>query len=126
LRIRYGSFHVKKEGINQHPFVLLLIIFCIPLLVGGVSGKLLDGSMRVINVRTENATVHIKDPYNKYVKQLGVLSEKSSFGNNFIKLKNITILLNGVGKHYVLRVRTKKNQSVKLVIPQEYINVGVR
>ncbi len=98
----------------------------IPLLVGGVSGKLLDGSMRVINVRTENATVHIKDPYNKYVKQLGVLSEKSSFGNNFIKLKNITILLNGVGKHYVLRVRTKKNQSVKLVIPQEYINVGVR
>ena len=34
-----------------------------PLAVGGVSGQLLDGAMRLARVRIEGALIHVKPPY---------------------------------------------------------------
>jgi hypothetical protein len=62
----------RLARLNNFQPVALGIILVIPLLIGGVSGKLLDGAMRLANVRADTATIHIKEPYVKFAKINGV------------------------------------------------------
>ncbi|MBD2783996.1 hypothetical protein ID858_07990 [Xenorhabdus sp. DI] len=60
-------------------------LLVIPLVIGGVSGKLLDGAMRLANVRTNATVEHIKEQYVKYATEYGLKGKKSDFGSEYAK-----------------------------------------
>lgn len=111
---------LKKFSSNQMFFIAILLI--LPLVIGGVTGKLLDGTMRLANIRTEAAVIHIKEPYAKYAQEYGLKGEKSNLGAEYSKFSNVTILFNGFGKNVVMEVK-KPEGAVSFVIPADQMYI---
>ena len=113
-----------KRKADFQPF-LLGGILVIPLLIGGVSGKLLDGAMRLANVRADTAIVHLKEPYVKYAAEYGIEGVQSNFGSEYSKFENTSILFNGFGKNIVIEVMGSDGR-VSLVIPSDHAYIVQR
>ncbi|MDZ7320155.1 hypothetical protein N4G41_00715 [Kosakonia sacchari] len=111
---------LKKLSSNQPFFIAILLI--LPLVIGGVTGKLLDGTMRLANIRTEAAVVHIKEPYAKYAEEYGLKGEKSNLGTEYSKFSNVSILFNGFGKNVVMENK-KPGGVVQFVVPADQVYV---
>lgn len=111
---------IKSRQLKQNQKIILLSLILVPLLIGGVSGKLLDGAMGLSNVRTEKVTVHIKKPYLEYVSTYGLTKLVSSIGKDYGKFEKINILFNGFGKNVVIKSNSATVTS-NIVIPNEYI-----
>lgn len=107
-----------KQLTDFQPF-LLVVILVVPLLIGGVSGKLLDGAMRLANVRDDTVVVHLKEPYVKYASEHGLKGGESNFGTEYSKFEKASILFNGFGKNSVIEF-LGSNGRVSLVIPSDY------
>lgn len=112
----------RLAGLAEFQPILLGIILMVPLVIGGVSGKLLDGAMRLANVRADSAVIHIKEPYMTYASEHGLKGEKSSFGSEFIKFNEAAVLFNGFGKHAVIQAGGKESV-VSLAIPSTHIYI---
>lgn len=107
-----------KRLAAYQPFILGTILF-VPLLIGGVSGKLLEGAMRLANVKADGAIIHLKEPYIKYATEHGLKGLQSNFGNGYSKFENISILFNGFGKDIVIEAMGTDGP-VSLVIPSDH------
>ena len=110
-----------KRMADFQPF-LLGVILVVPLLIGGVSEKLLDGAMRLVNVRDDAVVVHLKEPYVKYAAEYGLKGEQSNFGSEYAKFENATILFNGFGKNIVVEALVAERR-VSLVIPSDHVYI---
>lgn len=98
------------------------LILLMPLLIGGISGKLLDGAMRLANIRTDAAVVHIKEPYTKYAEEHGLNGNKSNFGDDYAKFDNVSILFNGIGKNIVIEMKGS-DRIFSMVIPSDDVHI---
>ncbi|MCT8468466.1 hypothetical protein KZO85_07755 [Chromohalobacter canadensis] len=103
--------------------IFLGILLVLPLLIGGVSGKLLDGAMRLANVRSDQVTVHIKKPYVKYADEHGFKGSESRFGADYSKFENSSVLFNGFGKNVVIELYDEGMAPEKLVIPSDHVHI---
>ena len=113
-----------KRLVDFQPFLLGMILV-VPLLIGGVSGKLLDGAMRLANVRADAAVVHVKEPYVKYAAEFGVKGQQSNFGSDYSKFEKTSILFNGFGKNIVIEVEGKDGRAT-LVVPSDHAYIVQR
>lgn len=106
--------------LKKHQKILVIVIMIIPLLLGGVSGKLLDGAMRLSNVKEDKVTVHIKKPYLEYVAEHKIKANKSNLGKEYGTFENMNVLFNGFGKNVVL-TQSGIDNPINLVIPSDHI-----
>lgn len=112
----------RLKNLNSAQPFIVVIFLTLPLLVGGVTGKLLDGAMRLANIRKEATVVHIKKPYVTYAFEYGLAGEKSIFGSEYSKYKDATILFSGFGRNIVIEMK-KTTGTVSLVIPSDYVYI---
>lgn len=113
----------KAERLRSHQLLLLIVIISTPLFIGGVTGKLLDGAMRLANVRTEKAVVHIKEPYITYASESGVTGSKSNFGEKYTRIEDVIVLFNGFGGDVVIKAKSESNNYVNLTIPADHVYI---
>ena len=122
------SIEEKNEKISKlktFQLATIFIIFLLPLLVGGVSGKLLDGAMRLANVREDQVNVHIKKPYSELLVTSGITPKQSPMGKDYSLFSNVNILINGIGVNTVIAI-SAKNSYRKWSIPKSSIYVETR
>lgn len=112
----------RLRNLNSTQPFLVVIFLTLPLLVGGVTGELLDGAMRLANIRKDVAVVHIKEPYVTYAVEYGLIGEKSAFGSDFSKYRDITILFDGLGRNVVIEMK-KATGTVSFAIPSDHIYI---
>jgi hypothetical protein len=111
--------------LKQHQKILAVVILFIPLLFGGVSGKLLDGAMRLSNVKEDKATIHVKKPYIKYVEEHNIKAKESNLGKDYGTFENMSILFNGFGKNAVL-IQNGVDKPINIIIPNDHLIVVQR
>lgn len=116
----------KAERLRSHQLLLMIVIVSTPLFIGGVSDKLLDGAMRLANIRTEKAVVHIKEPYITYASESGVTGSKSNFGEKYTRIEDVIILFNGFGGNVVIKAKSGSNNYVNLTIPADHVYIIAR
>lgn len=116
----------KAERLRSHQLLWLIVIVSTPLFIGGVSDKLLDGAMRLANVRTEKAVVHIKEPYITYASESGVTGSKSNFGEKYTRIEDVNVLFNGFGGNVVIKAKSGSNNYVNLTIPADHVHIIAR
>ena len=125
LELKNSITDDESERLKHLTYVQSLVLGVVvvtPLLIGGVSGELLDGAMRLANVRTDSAVVHIKEPYVKHATEYGLKGKKSNFGNEYSKFEGASILFNGLGKNIVVEMRGS-NGNIMLVVPSDHAHV---
>ena len=112
------------SGFVQH--VLLLILLLSPISMPDIYGlhnigEFIDKTMEIANIRIKNKDIYIKAPYGElFAANSG---NTTPVGNNFIILRNATILLNDIGGETLISYGDTKTAK-RLSIPSAYVSIG--
>lgn len=104
-------------------FSLATILF-VPLLLGGVSGQLLDAAMRAAHVRIDKPVVYVKEPYSVLLPKSLVSKDRIS-PKDFTAFDGTVVLFKGFGKTTVISF-SDGAVTRKLEIPNDQIIVEDR
>jgi len=98
----YGDLaQAKIKKLRKAQMLSLGLILIMPILLGGVTGQLLDGAMRQANIRIESATIFVKEPYASLVPSVK-RSKTQPLAMQYVKFDGILILSKGIGNMTVL------------------------
>ena len=84
-------------------------------------GQLTDKTMEMVGIRIKNKDIYIKAPYGELFSANS--GNTAPVGNNFIILKNATILLNDIGGETLISYGDAKTAK-RLSIPSAYVSIG--
>ena len=84
-------------------------------------GQFTEKTMEIVGIRIQNKDIYIKAPYG----ELFAANSRNTapVGNNFIILKNATILLNDIGGETLISYGDAKTAR-RLSIPSAYVSIG--
>lgn len=60
--------------------------------------ELLNGVMRLLKIRQESVTIHVKKPYAALIQHDGIPSKSSPLGDDYLQFQEAKILFSGIGK----------------------------
>ncbi|MFM5463735.1 hypothetical protein ACET66_06555 [Aeromonas simiae] len=89
------------EKLRQVQLFSLSIILVLPLLIGGVSGQLLDAAMRAANVRVEKPIIYVKEPYSSLLPKALTLKNRNA-PKGYTTFDGTVVLFKGFGKTTVI------------------------
>lgn len=103
------------------PILLLVPLFATDIFNFVNTGEVVDKTMEITGIRIKNKDIYIKAPYG----ELFAANSRSTapVGNNFIILKNATILLNDIGGETLISYGDAKTAK-RLSIPSAYVSIG--
>lgn len=113
-----------SEKLRTGQLFSLTTVLVVPLLLGGVSGQLLDAAMRAAHVRIEKPVVYLKEPYSALLPK-ALASKSSNSPKDFTAFDGTIILFKGFGKTTVISFPDGK-LTRKLEIPNDQIIVEDR
>ena len=113
-----------SEELRRMQLFTLATILIVPLLVGGVSGQLLDAAMRVAHVRIEKANIYIKEPYSSLLPDSLALKGRRT-PKEYAAYEDVLVLFKGFGKSTVITF-SDGDVSRKLEIPNDHIIIENR
>ena len=146
-RIKNSALHTEEkenvakigdvENLKKLQLFCLAIILFMPLVLGGVSGQLLDAAMRAAHVRIEKPVIYVKEPYSSLIPKSAAVSQNAS--NSSLLPKSVAatsqntpkeytafdktiVLFTGFGKTTVVSFQ-EEGATRKLEIPNDHIIV---
>ena len=120
LRADYGT-RDKISKLKVARWAAPLLIVSTPLVAGGVTGEVLDASMRAAKIRIESPVIYVKQPYSSLMpKALANAALPSPSG--YVVYKGVRVLFHGFGTVTVLAFKEGQRHRT-LDIPNEYIIV---
>lgn len=112
------------ENAKKTKWTLLALIFIIPLLFSGVSGRVLDAGMRFSNLNMGVSSVLVKPPYDKAIPKKYKDEHPVYAEEGFVAFKDIDVKLSGIGQKTVIQfMPVKATKPQNLAIPNDRIIV---
>lgn len=102
---------------------LILFGLLTPLVFNTVVSRLADATMRIIQVRNDNVTLHIEQPYDILALEYKVALKPSGFGDNFRSIEHANILLKGLGSTILVETLNKEGVLIKLQLPSDHVHI---
>ena len=113
------------EKLRKDQLLSLALILILPIAVGGVSGELLDATMRVAQVRADkDLIIHIKEPYSSLVPT-NKTSHSIMAPRGYIAFDQLIVLFKGFGKFTVISFK-KEGKARNLEIPNSHLIIQKR
>lgn len=81
--------------------VSITVVMLLPLVLGGVSGLLMDGAMRMAQVRIEHAVVYVKAPYNALMPD-ALVAKEVKVPEGYKAYAGVTVQFKGFGNTTVI------------------------
>ena len=122
--IKLRTTNEGMSGLVQH--VLLLTLLLSPISMPDIYGLhniggFIDKTMEMVRIRIKNKDIYIKAPYGELFAANS--SNTAPVDNNFVILKNATILLNDIGGETLISYGDAKTAK-RLSIPSAYVSIG--
>jgi hypothetical protein len=110
-----------RNYLKRTQYTCCLVIFFVPVVISGIFGELLDAAMRTANVRLENVTLYVKEPYSSLIPE-SLKTQTQKIPKDYIAFEKTTVLFKGFGKNTVISFPDQKANR-KLEIPNEFLIV---
>lgn len=114
-----SSTSLDQDNLKRDQMFCIFSVLAIPLILGGVSGQLIEAAMRFAHIRVENPTLYIKDPYASLVPKALISVTKTTL-NEYSTFIGVKVLFKGFGKTTVVSFQDG-NTTRMLEIPNELI-----
>jgi hypothetical protein len=111
----------KIQQLRKAQMLSLALILIMPMLLGGVTGQLLDGAMRQAHIRIESATIFVKEPYASLIPAVKK-SKTQPLAMQYVKFDEILILSKGIGNMTVLYLPDGESEK-RLGVPNDQLIV---
>lgn len=115
---------LDKEHLKTARALSLIALFATPLLVGGVSGVLLEGAMRFANIKKGPSYVMLRAPYSTFVPPR-FQAKQSPQVPDYTTFESVDVMFSGMGQKSVIEFKNDKKVQ-RLEIPNESILVVPR
>lgn len=112
------------EMLRREQIFSLATILVVPLLIGGVSGQLLDAAMRTAHVRVEKPVIYVKEPYSSLLPKV-LTSKSQNPPKEYTAFDGTVVLFKGFGKTTVVSF-ADGNATRKLKIPNDQLIIENR
>lgn len=116
----------RRRGLEKSRVILLAGLFASPLVVGGMLAPLSEGAMRLLNLRKENAVVHVAKPYGAFIASQGIAGTKSDLGEEYLRFDQVDVLLAGPGSSVVISLKRPGSGNVQVTIPNDHILIAAQ
>ncbi|HEK1686077.1 TPA: hypothetical protein SMR42_002434 [Pseudomonas putida] len=91
-----------KAGKQKSAYLVsVTLVMLLPLVMGGVSGLLIDGAMRMAQVRLEHATLYVKSPYSALIPD-ALEAKELKTPEGYKAYADITVQFKGFGNTTVI------------------------
>lgn len=108
----------KHKNVYHIVFFLMLLL---PLLIGGVSGQLLDSAMRLANVRIEQPVIYARAPYGDLLPE-SLIAKNLKAPEGYKAYEGISVRFKGFGSTTVVAFKDEGAER-QLEIPNDQIIV---
>jgi hypothetical protein len=116
-----GGF-VRDVRLAQQMLIAMIVV--LPLFVGLPASKLVDLAFTSAQLRKEQATIHVKTPWDSRISQSTLRAESSFLGSDYKKFDGVRVLLRSVGNKVIIELPQDAGKpSVKLPIPTDSVYV---
>ncbi|GHU12009.1 hypothetical protein AGMMS50225_18870 [Betaproteobacteria bacterium] len=112
------------EKLRREQLLSLSTILVLPLLIGGVSGQLLDAAMRASHVRVEKPIIYVKEPHSSLLPE-ALISKGRNAPKDYTAFDGTVVLFKGFGKTTVVSF-SDDNIARNLEIPNDQIIIENR
>ncbi len=113
----------KLQKLRKTQPYLPIFVVAIALMVGGVYGDLAVRAMKVLHIRKDVATVHIKKPYSTLASESGANGLNSNFGEEYLRYPDSAVLLDGFGSKVVVSLKMSNGKTAQISIPSDHIMI---
>lgn len=110
-----------KERLRIVRFLSPIAIFTLPLLVGGVSGVLLDSAMHLAKIKKDASHVMLKEPYSQFVPEQ-LKADKWVSVADYTTFESVDVVFSGVGQKTVIEFQAGDGYQ-RLAVPNDEIIV---
>lgn len=107
---------------RRNSWWLLGIGALLPLFMGGIFIQLRDGTMRLLKIRVDSATVYVKSPYAELIPKSAGFVEGGP--KDYAKHEKMRVLFRAIGRSTVVRFLDDKKWR-QLEIPNEFVIVEI-
>ena len=114
----------NPEKLRRVQLFSLAAILVLPLLIGGVSGQLLDAAMRTAHVRVEKPVIYVKEPYSSLLPK-ALTSKSRNAPKDYTAFDGTVVLFKGFGKTTVISF-PDGTATRKLEIPNDQLIIENR
>ncbi|WP_405118248.1 hypothetical protein [Pseudomonas leptonychotis] len=101
--------------------IVCFLIMLLPLLVGGVSGQLVDSAMRLANVRIEQPVIYAKAPYDELLPE-SLIAKNLKAPKGYKVYEGISVRFKGFGSTTVVAFKDEDTER-QLEIPNDQLIV---
>jgi hypothetical protein len=111
-----------KAGKQKNAYLVsITVVMLMPLAIGGVSGLLMDGAMRMAQVRIEHAAVYVKAPYSALMPD-ALVAKEAKAPEGYKAYAGVTVQFKGFGNTTVIAFKDGGLQR-QLDVPNDQIIV---
>lgn len=111
-----------KAGKQKNAYLVsITVVMLMPLAIGGVSGLLMDGAMRMAQVRVEHAAVYVKAPYSALMPD-ALVAKETKAPEGYKAYAGVTVQFKGFGNTTVIAFKDGGLQR-QLDVPNDQIIV---
>ncbi|MBC3618721.1 hypothetical protein H8R01_15725 [Vibrio metschnikovii] len=120
-KIKYKKEKTAREmdlqrKISRKTPKLVVMLLTTPLLLGGIGDNVINASMSLTKVKTNNVTIHVKDPYTTLLSEYGIQGKDSNFGKDYKMYKSANILFDYVGVNTILSVPINEDGEIHKIV----------
>ena len=120
----YSELLGDPEILRSSQLFSITMILIIPLCIGGVSGQLLDATMRLAHVRIEKSVIYVKEPYASLLPKTLIAKSQNTL-KDYVAYDGTIVLFKGFGKTTVIYFQDGI-ASRKLEIPNDQLIIEER
>lgn len=114
-----AAVEASKQKSIYH--IVCFLMMLLPLLIGGVSGQLVDGAMRLANVRIEHPVIYAKAPYGELLPE-SLIAKDLKAPEGYKAYEGISVRFKGFGSMTVVAFKDEGMER-QLEIPNDQIIV---
>lgn len=111
----------QLEYFRKKQITCIGLALVLPLFLGNTFNELLNGAMRLAQIRIERPIIFIKEPYSSTLP-ISLISNAHKPLGGYKEFEGITVLFDGSGKNTIISFQDS-NQTRIVPIPKEYIHV---
>ncbi|EMB48610.1 Uncharacterised protein [Vibrio mimicus] len=107
--------NLQREISGKTPKLVVMLLIT-PLILGGVGDNVINTSMSLTKVKTDNVVIHVKAPYTTLLSEYGIKGEDSNFGKDYKMYKSANILFDYVGVNTILSVPINEDGKIHKIV----------
>jgi hypothetical protein len=112
-----------RNNVRRVQFILVIALYFVPLLLGGILGNVLEQSFRMAGIRHEGVTLYVDKDFFELMKPAYSAGKDVETVGDLKKMQRVDVLFTGIGSSSVVRVPAEGSEIRRFIVPNDKFHI---